>query len=135
MSSVRYVPPFATIKQNFVLTSARDRVNATIEYEALRDVIRLLLQGVTVDEQWYLKQYPDIAQAVRDGVVPSGRAHFISDGYFEGRLPFELEVDGAWYAETYPDISEAVARREFASVEEHFRNFGYQEGRLPGAAA
>ena len=39
------------------------------------------------DEVWYLHTYPDIAKAVRDGVVPSGRVHYVKFGRDEGRLP------------------------------------------------
>lgn len=45
---------------------------------------------ITVDERWYLTQYPDIAKAVRRGRFPAGQQHFETIGYAEGRLPFEL---------------------------------------------
>lgn len=56
--------------------------------------IRLLLAPVLAsapfDEDWYLSNYPDIGQAVANGQLESGRAHFLSGGYFEGRLPGPL---------------------------------------------
>lgn len=133
MKSVRYLPPFAAVKQKFILSSSNGSVVASVEYEALRNLISLLLQSITFDEEWYLRQYPDVAQAIAEKLVPSARAHFVNDGYFEGRLPFELEVDGDWYAETYDDVSKALAEKEIASPDEHFKKFGYAEGRLPGA--
>jgi hypothetical protein len=39
------------------------------------------------DEEWYLREYPDVAHAVREGRGPSGRSHYISHGRSEGRLP------------------------------------------------
>ena len=38
------------------------------------------------DEQWYLTRYPDIALAVKDGRIPSGRHHYLWHGFDEGRL-------------------------------------------------
>ena len=43
-----------------------------------------------VDERWYLKQNPDVAESIRNGAVPSAQEHFDKDGYSEGRLPFGL---------------------------------------------
>lgn len=39
----------------------------------------------SVDEPWYLAQYPDVAEAVRKGALPSARHHFLRHGYAEGR--------------------------------------------------
>jgi hypothetical protein len=43
-----------------------------------------------VDELWYLKENPDVAESVRTGIVASAQDHFDKDGYSEGRLPFGL---------------------------------------------
>ena len=37
------------------------------------------------DEQEYLRQNPDVAEAVRAGTIPSGKAHFDAFGKIEGR--------------------------------------------------
>jgi hypothetical protein len=47
-------------------------------------LIRRLIVDVAVAESWYLESYPDIAEAIRQGVVASVTAHFVQDGYFEG---------------------------------------------------
>ncbi len=48
------------------------------------------------DEADYLRRYPDVAVAVRDGRVASGKAHFVERGRAEGRryrlVPIDLEV-------------------------------------------
>lgn len=129
----RYIPPFSLVKPRFSMTSSKGKIIASIDYDELRAVIGLLLRGVEVDEAWYLTIYPDIAEAVAAGVVTSAKAHFIENGYFEGRLPFPLEVDEEWYCGIYPDIGAAIARGDFLSAASHFQEFGYPEGRLPGA--
>jgi predicted O-methyltransferase YrrM len=39
------------------------------------------------DEAWYLNTYPDVADAVRDGRLPSGHDHYVRFGRSEGRHP------------------------------------------------
>jgi hypothetical protein len=94
-------------------------------------LIRALLRNVDVDEAWYLKQYPDVAEAIRNGAIASAKEHFLNDGYFEGRIPFLIEVDEAWYLEQNPGIAEYVARGELESGQQHFNENGYREGRRP----
>jgi hypothetical protein len=38
----------------------------------------------------YLKQYPDVADFLRRGLLLSAQGHFDEDGYKEGRLPFAM---------------------------------------------
>ena len=129
----RYIPPFALVKPHFKMAASKGKIIASIDYDDLQATIRLLLRGVEVDETWYLATYPDIAEAITRGAVSSAKAHFIENGYFEGRLPFPLEVDEQWYCSAYPDIGVAIDRGDFESAASHFREFGYLEGRLPTA--
>jgi hypothetical protein len=128
-----YVPPFSVLKQSFEFKSTKSGLMATASYEDLVRVIKQLLLCVDFDEEWYLEAYPDIAEAVRDGRVPSARQHFLENGYFEGRIPVRIPFDEKWYLETYPDIAAAVESGEIPSAERHFRDIGYFEGRLPHA--
>jgi len=129
----RYIPPFIFVKKNFSMSASDGNIVANIDYDHLLSVVRLLLRGISFDEDWYLSSYPDIAEALAAGHITSAKGHFIEDGYFEGRLPFPLEVDEAWYTQEYPDIGQAIERGEIASATDHFREFGYMEGRIPGA--
>jgi FkbH-like protein len=42
---------------------------------------------IAFDEEWYLRQNSDIAEAVRRGGFPSGKHHYLRHGRNEGRLP------------------------------------------------
>lgn len=87
-------------------------------------------QEVEFDEVWYLDRYPDVAQAVRNGVIPSGRHHYINFGRDEGRLPCAYAFDPEWYAATYPL---AIAETEDASpsaLRQHYLNVGRFRGYL-----
>jgi hypothetical protein len=79
----------------------------------------------------YLKTYADIGQAVENGSVPSAAQHFAFDGYFEGRLPFAIDVEEKWYLQQYPDVAESIRLGSVASAQRHFEENGYREGRLP----
>jgi hypothetical protein len=112
-----------------VTVNGQLKVNNT--YDEFLEIVRLLLRSVQVDEEWYLTEYPDIAEAVASGEVKSARNHFIDSGYFEGRMPAPLEIDEAWYLAEYPDVAEGIGRGEIQSALQHYREHGYAEGRLP----
>jgi hypothetical protein len=63
-----------------------------------------------LDPDWYLGQYPDIAEA---GVDPA--LHFLRHGDLEGRRPHPL-VDPAWYRQAYDLPPETPVLRHFLSV-------------------
>lgn len=129
-----YVPPFEKIKEFFSITTVKGEVFVTASYDSFIKSVQLLLASVAVDEAWYLRRYPDVAEAIRQGSVLSAQRHFIENGYFEGRFPAEPAVDEQWYLRQYPDVGESVSRGEFQSALRHFMQEGYREGRLPFAA-
>jgi len=96
-----------------------------------RNCMRMITTRVPFDEEWYIKKYPDVAQAVTKGAVSSAHEHYIQHGYFEHRLPFRITVDGEWYLKQHPDVGEAVEKRLFSSAQHHFEIVGFREGRLP----
>ena len=99
----------------------------------LADCLSEYISSITFDEQWYVNTYPDVAMGmVRDRSM-SAHKHFIQFGYFENRLPYNIEVDDIWYLENYDDVGQAVAAKKFATAQDHFFHIGYGEGRLPYA--
>jgi hypothetical protein len=130
---VSSIPAFELLKQRLSIVTVNGQLKVNNTYDEFLDIIRLVLRSVTVDEAWYLTEYPDIAEAVAGGEVKSARHHFIDSGYFEGRLPCPLEVDEAWYLAEYPDVAEGIERGEIQSARQHFLEHGYEEGRLPSA--
>jgi hypothetical protein len=90
---VRYLPPFEIIKGMLNLTSARGKTRVDMTYEDLQKIIRILISAVEVDEAFYLSRNPDVADGIRKGGIRSAREHFVDHGYFEGRLPYQIEVD------------------------------------------
>ena len=128
---MKYLPPFDLIRRSVEISTVRGELRVSISYDDFVGVLRLMISGIEVNEEWYLTEYPDIAQAIRDGKVESARQHFIDDGFFEGRRPFPMDVDERWYLEQYPDVAESVRTGVVGSGQQHFVEDGYREGRLP----
>lgn len=128
---MRYLPPFEVLKSYVSISSGNGELIINCGYEDFVGLIRRLIAGVEVDEAWYLERYPDIADAIRQGIVPSPKAHFVNDGYFEGRLPFAIKVDEDYYLNQNAGVAEYVANGNLESGQQHFDENGYKEGRLP----
>jgi len=105
--------------------------NVSVPREILMRLLDLYISCWDFDEEWYLATYPDVADGVREGLFPSGWAHFRTVGYLEGRFGHRPVVDAEWYTNTYPDIAQAMLEGKVASALDHFVKFGYQEGRMP----
>ncbi len=133
---MRYVTPFSVIKKTYLDPNPESGQGdggsiAMMSEETIMGVVKLLLRGADVDEDWYRTTYPDVAEAINKGVFRSAKQHFIDSGYVEGRLPGEMPVDEKWYLAAYPDVADGVEDGLFSSCAEHFRLYGYSEGRIP----
>jgi hypothetical protein len=102
-----------------------------MSYDEFVKIIKLLLAGTEVDEQWYLRQYDDVRTAIESGEIISAKKHFVEDGYFEGRVPFPMSVDDDWYLSQYPDVAAGIRDGTIGSAGQHFADDGYREGRYP----
>lgn len=130
---VWYVPPFSTVKNYFAFQTVNGEVTGSITYENLIELLQRLVWNTPVDEIWYRNEYPDVAQAIKKGVVRTAKQHFVESGYFEGRFPSEPQVDEKWYLSEHKDVAEAVREGKMESATQHFVSSGYLEGRLPSA--
>jgi len=77
---------------------------------------------------WYLTQYPDVAEAVRQGLI-TAEEHFAQFGNAEGRAAGPL-FNPEDYLAANPDVAAAVAAG-LMSAYDHFLQFGAGEGRSP----
>jgi hypothetical protein len=129
--NVNYFPPFEVIRRSVDIQAVRGDLRVNMSYEDFVKLLKLMISGIDVDEDWYARAYDDIGQAIRAGSIRSARQHFVNDGYFEGRLPAPIRVDEAWYLRRYPDVAEGIRKGILTSAQEHFDMDGYKEGRLP----
>jgi hypothetical protein len=94
-------------------------------------IIQMLLSSIRVDEEWYRRKYPDVALAIDAGLFKGAQDHFVENGYFEERVPYQIMVDPEFYLSAYPDVADSIRAGLFRSAQDHFERVGYQEGRLP----
>jgi len=90
------------------------------------------LYAQAFDESFYRAVNPDIADAIQDGHLPSGRAHYEATGYNEGRAGFAL--DRAWYCRTYPIAALEIAQNDFYDADQHWLEMGRARGYRRGVA-
>ena len=128
---MKYLPPFDLIRRSVEISTIRGELRVSVSYEDFIRLLKRMIVGTEVDEEWYLRTYEDIANAIREGTIETAQQHFVEDGYFEGRLPFPIRVDERWYTNQYPDVGDSVRRGVLPSAQAHFDEDGYREGRLP----
>jgi len=128
---MKYLPPFDAVKACVTIHTTRGELAVTCRYDGFVDMIRGFLIGIEFNEAWYLHRYPDIAEAIKQGHIASAWEHFINNGYFEGRLPFPIQVDEEWYLQQNEGVADYVRRGLLESAQQHFDENGYREGRLP----
>ena len=128
---MKYLPPFELIRRSIEISTIRGELRVNVAYEDFVKILKKMIVGIEVDEDWYLRTYEDIAKAIGDGIVKSAQQHFVDDGYFEGRLPFAMRVDERWYLSQYPDVADSIRKGLLVSAQGHFDEDGYREGRLP----
>jgi hypothetical protein len=116
-------------EHNVIWPPASDEIS--LDFGLFRDLLRLALEHIRVDEQYYLRLYPDVGEAVANGSFNNPRHHYIEFGYFEDRLPFRITVDDEFYFRSNPDIKASVDVGAFPSAQVHFERHGFREGRLP----
>jgi len=86
---VRYLPPYEFLKAKATTQSANGQTMIQMTQDDFIEMMRAIVVNVDIDEGWYLRRYPDVAEAVRAGTFKSAKDHFVNNGFFEGRMPFD----------------------------------------------
>lgn len=120
----------ALINKKLVVPSQKTSYVA-IERGFFEEIFFGVVARIHVDESWYLAQSPDVKDAIGRGEFESASEHFVKVGYYEHRMPYEIDVDEVWYLDNYEDIAAAVDQKVFPSGRAHFYQLGYREGRFP----
>lgn len=128
---VRYLPPFDFLKYQATVDTVAGQTMVHMSQDELVEMLRSIIINMDIDEDWYLRRYPDVAEAVRAGTFKSAKEHFVNNGYFEGRMPFHIEVDEKYYLARYPELVESIQKEVIANGQQHFDENGYLEGRRP----
>jgi hypothetical protein len=130
-----YVPHIDLLLQSLRIN--RERLNSrskiAIDAKLLRMLLQALAASISFSPEFYLKTYPDIAEAHAAGQIEDLRRHFVELGFFEGRMGCEPPVDETYYTTQYKDVGAAVQRGDVLSGGEHYMRSGASEGRIPNA--
>jgi hypothetical protein len=134
-----YLPPFAVILDLLghspsSLPIADDQA-VTLPFGVLRLLLRGALATAPFNEEQYLRLYADVAEAVFRGEIRSGREHFVTNGYFEGREGCSDDFAESWYLGANADVALAVRAGTFDSAQDHYIQSGMYELRGPNPAA
>ena len=86
--------------------------------------------GSLFDENSYIQQYTDVANAVSQGGFATGLDHFRLHGQFEGRQPSGFYSE-SYYLQQNQDVANAVSVGVFATGLDHFLSHGQFEPRDP----
>jgi hypothetical protein len=80
------------------------------------------------NENWYLQNNPDVAEAVRQGLI-TAEQHFELYGKYENRSPSPF-FDPVMYLQQNPDVAAAV-QSGLINAFDHFMSYGQNESRSP----
>lgn len=123
---------FSVLKNQGLLTP-EGSTHFRVERNFLISLMAKKIGDAKFDEAWYLSKYPDVREAIKRGVIASGRDHYLQFGYFENRMPTAILVNEKWYLDTYPDVAKAIKAGIYKSGQAHFDQAGFGEGRFPYA--
>jgi len=115
-------------------TSRKDIEHETeikIPVSFLKFLLTVAVQHGEFNEAGYLAENPDVANALRSKKIGSGREHYLSVGFLEGRRGALPAVDEAWYRKTYVDVATSVRKGKLSSAKQHFDMIGAEEFRAP----
>jgi hypothetical protein len=128
-----FVPPAVSLLNALKIDQAIFEKGGRVEIPAglFKLLLQIALAAADFDEDGYLKENPDVANALGGGEIESAHVHYIGFGYFEGRQGAGPEVDEHWYMQKYPDVATAVREGRIKSARHHFHMIGAAEGRSP----
>jgi hypothetical protein len=108
-----FVPSIEALsnKLNFDRSSLDQDGTVRVPTAMLKFLLQIALTAVEFDEGAYLKENPDVAEAVERGEIASAYMHYIGYGYFEGRSGGGPEVEEDWYLQKKSRCGERHSQR------------------------
>jgi hypothetical protein len=133
MTQLNYLPHINQFLWAINITRERldSQSKVAIDARLLKLLLRTMVKCAPFSEEFYLKTYPDIAQAYNAGQLKDLKEHYVEQGYFEGRTGAPGDVDENYYKSRYPDVTQAMSEGNVKSGAQHYQQTGYSEGRTP----
>ena len=60
---MNYFPPFDVIRRSVDIQAVRGDLLINVSYEEFVELLKLMIRGIAVDEEWYARTYDDIGHA------------------------------------------------------------------------
>jgi len=55
---VKYLPPFDLIRRSVEILTVKGELRVNVSYDDFINILRLLISGIVVNEEWYLEAHP-----------------------------------------------------------------------------
>lgn len=132
---MRYVLPLQML-ENSIVRKKSSAGNDIVIMDARKFdlLLELMLLSAGFDDESYIQQYPDVADAVSSGKLHSGIDHYVRSGWKEKRAIKAPQVNATWYMQKYGDVAAAAKKNFRLTAQAHYNMGGYQEGRAPNEA-
>jgi hypothetical protein len=107
---VKYLPTFDLIRRMVEVSTVKGELRVSLSYDDFIKIMRLMISGIEVNQDWYLEEHQDIAQAVTSGTVASAKQHSWTTAISRagGRFRCRSMNGGIW--STMPMSPRACAR-------------------------
>jgi hypothetical protein len=131
-----FVPPYQILLEELrpATPNAQKGDDILVPRAMFELMLRLLVETMPFDEGRYLQRNPDVAEALSQGKVKDAHQHFVTKGYFEGRVGGAPRVDEKWYQRRYADVAEALKDGGITSAADHYADNGVRDWRSPSQA-
>jgi hypothetical protein len=106
-----YVPSF----------SALNKIHNLGDHHIKEDILKKLKQAY-FDEDWYFNKYPDL-HAIQDWDKTSLFNHYIHKGWWEGRMPYQINVQRNFMKEHYSEDLLSKKNLRYTSYKQGFISF------------
>ena len=124
------IPNIYEIKKLLNVESLEAIEGQNFDGNALKAILELWAKSADFDEKFYMSYYPDVADAVKSGLVSNARNHFIKYGYCEGRLPNLRGFKPGNYLKANNEILNDLGRNPSKKkLIDHYVYVGFKEGR------
>jgi len=123
--------PFSLLRRTFLPNWIDQGTLVEVDKMLIRSLLEAAASTVRLDEDWYLNLYPDVVDAIKNGLFENAKHHYVKFGYFEDRFPYPILVDETFYKTANKDIADSIRNGTMKSCQWHFDHYGFKEGRLP----
>ena len=128
-AEARYLPHYRMLMAGLGIDALEpDRPRTLVETAFLDFLLREFARLLPFDADFYASSYPDLAGARRRGELADLHAHFVANGYREGRLPYALPFDPDHYG-SHVDLAGLRGDGGKAALVAHYQSAGRFEGR------